>query len=324
MEGKGDADQPHVVTGQRPRPAGRPAAAAAVAAAAAAGAGAAAGAAGAERAHRQAQLSAQHAVGSVVWLAGLKSAPQHNGKRCQILRFDGEKDRYKVELNEAGSEAKPARMMVKPANLTAIEPLHHYQQQQQQQHEEVEAEAEAEEEELGIGGFRVSSSTDLSDRVAMTEEAVGALLTHVDEAKAAGNVLYQSKDWAAAVRCEKRHFLRHLYIKCIILPRQARDKHRENSKKSGVFPQSVLCWLEARAGPRGGRGARGSAAGMRCPVHKSQRGEIRAAAVRGLSLRRAVRPGAGSGLLESALAGRQRAAEDGGARGTQRADDQGV
>ena len=35
--------------------------------------------------------------------------------------------------------------------------------------------------------------------------------------------------------CEKRHFLRHLYIKCIFLPRQARDKHRENSKKSGVL-----------------------------------------------------------------------------------------
>jgi hypothetical protein len=35
----------------------------------------------------------------------------------------------------------------------------------------------------------------------------------------------------------KRHFLSHLYIKCIILPRQARDKHRENSKKSAVFPQ---------------------------------------------------------------------------------------
>jgi hypothetical protein len=25
--------------------------------------------------------------------------------------------------------------------------------------------------------------------------------------------------------------LSHLYIKCIILPRQARDEHRENSKK---------------------------------------------------------------------------------------------
>jgi hypothetical protein len=29
----------------------------------------------------------------------------------------------------------------------------------------------------------------------------------------------------------KRPFLRHLYIKCIILPRQARDKHRENLQK---------------------------------------------------------------------------------------------
>jgi len=42
--------------------------------------------------------------------------------------------------------------------------------------------------------------------------------------------------FAAFDRCEKRHFLRcHLYIKVIFLPRQARDKHRENSKKSGVF-----------------------------------------------------------------------------------------
>jgi hypothetical protein len=29
----------------------------------------------------------------------------------------------------------------------------------------------------------------------------------------------------------KRRFLRHLYINAIILPRQARDKHRKNSKK---------------------------------------------------------------------------------------------
>jgi hypothetical protein len=33
-------------------------------------------------------------------------------------------------------------------------------------------------------------------------------------------------------KVRKRHFLRHLYIKCIILPRQARDKHREDSKKT--------------------------------------------------------------------------------------------
>ena len=33
----------------------------------------------------------------------------------------------------------------------------------------------------------------------------------------------------------KTAFLSHLYIKCIFLPRQARDKHRENSKKMPFF-----------------------------------------------------------------------------------------
>ena len=33
------------------------------------------------------------------------------------------------------------------------------------------------------------------------------------------------------VRVRKRHFLRHFILKMIILPRQARDKHRENSQK---------------------------------------------------------------------------------------------
>ena len=28
-------------------------------------------------------------------------------------------------------------------------------------------------------------------------------------------------------------------MKCIILPRQAQDKHRENSKKNGVFTQAL-------------------------------------------------------------------------------------
>jgi hypothetical protein len=36
---------------------------------------------------------------------------------------------------------------------------------------------------------------------------------------------------------DKTALLRHLYIKCIILPRQARDKHRENSKKEAVLSQ---------------------------------------------------------------------------------------
>jgi hypothetical protein len=35
----------------------------------------------------------------------------------------------------------------------------------------------------------------------------------------------------ADTKVRKRRFLSHLYIKCIILPRQARDKHRKNSQK---------------------------------------------------------------------------------------------
>ena len=39
------------------------------------------------------------------------------------------------------------------------------------------------------------------------------------------NVFYNN------LQVRKRHFLSHLYIKSNILPRQARDEHRENSKK---------------------------------------------------------------------------------------------
>jgi hypothetical protein len=38
-------------------------------------------------------------------------------------------------------------------------------------------------------------------------------------------------------RCEKRRFYGHLYVKAIFLPRQARDKHGENSKKEWCFSQ---------------------------------------------------------------------------------------
>jgi hypothetical protein len=42
------------------------------------------------------------------------------------------------------------------------------------------------------------------------------------------------------VLLRKTAFLSHLYIKTIILPRQARDKHRENSKKDAVFPTAAI------------------------------------------------------------------------------------
>jgi hypothetical protein len=52
-------------------------------------------------------------------------------------------------------------------------------------------------------------------------------------------------------KVRKTYFLRHLYIKTIILPRQARDKHRKNSKK-GRFSQGIQ-WrlLRGIEGPEG-------------------------------------------------------------------------
>jgi hypothetical protein len=50
-------------------------------------------------------------------------------------------------------------------------------------------------------------------------------------------------EWA-----RKRHFLSHLYIKINILPRQARDKHKENSKKVPFSQGSAAAAAAAAAG----------------------------------------------------------------------------
>jgi hypothetical protein len=51
---------------------------------------------------------------------------------------------------------------------------------------------------------------------------------------------------ATMTPAENGTFLSHLYIKTIILPRQARDKHRENSKKD--FFRTIHSVLEAIPG----------------------------------------------------------------------------
>jgi hypothetical protein len=56
-------------------------------------------------------------------------------------------------------------------------------------------------------------------------------------------VLFLTCRYPAAHRrscLRKTAFLSHLYIKTNTLPRQARDKHRENSKKDAVFPTECL------------------------------------------------------------------------------------
>jgi hypothetical protein len=47
--------------------------------------------------------------------------------------------------------------------------------------------------------------------------------------------VWSDQDPRHAVEGQKCHFWRHLDMKCIVLPRQARDKHRENSKKEWRF-----------------------------------------------------------------------------------------
>ena len=41
---------------------------------------------------------------------------------------------------------------------------------------------------------------------------------------------------------QKTPFLRHLYIKYMILPRQARDKHRESTQKRMAFSYRPQSW----------------------------------------------------------------------------------
>jgi hypothetical protein len=49
----------------------------------------------------------------------------------------------------------------------------------------------------------------------------------------------------------KRHFLRHLYIKINILPRQARDEHRESTQKKCRFPSEWRGWRQGASNVRG-------------------------------------------------------------------------
>jgi hypothetical protein len=72
------------------------------------------------------------------------------------------------------------------------------------------------------------------------------------------DVPFLSDDDLQQVR--KRLFLRHLYIKPNILPRQARDKHRENSKR-----ETVLCRSSRRSFIRSAFG------GLRRPCRSCRR-----------------------------------------------------
>jgi hypothetical protein len=54
------------------------------------------------------------------------------------------------------------------------------------------------------------------------------------------NFMALNAETIPAEQVRKRYFLSTFYTKMIILPRQARDKHWENSKKRRVFLQRTL------------------------------------------------------------------------------------
>jgi hypothetical protein len=73
------------------------------------------------------------------------------------------------------------------------------------------------------------------DQITKARDSLGTAARHRKTCEKKGCVFLQGRSSVrraiAFGAARKRHFLRHLYIKIIILPRQARDKHRENSKK---------------------------------------------------------------------------------------------
>jgi hypothetical protein len=70
-----------------------------------------------------------------------------------------------------------------------------------------------------------------------------AIYKHMHDVEKEEHVVTLARSaWAGSQRwVRKRVFLRHLYIKAIILPRQARGKHSENSKKD-AFLQGTAVW----------------------------------------------------------------------------------
>jgi hypothetical protein len=74
----------------------------------------------------------------------------------------------------------------------------------------------------------------LKHRVAFLQ---GATTTLTLWAGVMGGTLNVNASIDGKVRKETGLFLRHLYIKVIILPRQARDKHRESTQKRDFFSQ---------------------------------------------------------------------------------------
>ena len=67
------------------------------------------------------QKGQEFAAGEKVQVIGLKGAPQHNGKRGEVLSFDRGKGRYLVRLDSKATQAQtPKPLGIKPPNLLRV------------------------------------------------------------------------------------------------------------------------------------------------------------------------------------------------------------
>ena len=70
------------------------------------------------------QKGQEFAAGEKVQVGGLKGAPQHNGKRGEVLSFDRGKGRYLVRLDSKATQAPtPKPLGIKPSNLLRVAEL---------------------------------------------------------------------------------------------------------------------------------------------------------------------------------------------------------
>ena len=66
----------------------------------------------------------------------------------------------------------------------------------------------------------------------VTVPTTGFSLSHISRRSMTSLIRSRGK---AALRCAKRLFLSHFILRCIMFPRQARDRHRETSKTEAFF-----------------------------------------------------------------------------------------
>jgi hypothetical protein len=149
-------------------------------------------------------------------------APTTAATADQLDAVLGEADWQHVSTIQARQRGNRARkdLLEQQSAATKIQSVQRGKRTRRQQQRGAEAEAEAE-------GADRSDSTAGGSEVRAPRQVQQLNARSTFETDGSGRVSQNSKTV----------FLSHLYIKTKILPRQARDKHRENSNKRTVLPQ---------------------------------------------------------------------------------------